>query len=95
VIRGALLALLATGCVVALPPSVDPAALPACSAGSYGVLSSARCERDEDCRACDLGAGCRVTTSTDCEPDCEVHCCEGRCVVPSAPAELGDDQPWK
>lgn len=93
--RGALLALLATSCVVALPPAVDPAGLPACSAGSYGVLSPIHCERDEDCHACDLGAGCQVTSSASCEPRCEVRCCQGRCVVPSEPAPLDDDQAWK
>jgi hypothetical protein len=83
-----------TACVAAVPPPVDPAGLPACAAGSYGVLSPMRCVRDEDCRACDDGAGCVVTQlATSCEHVCAVHCCRGRCVVPSEPADLAlDDQ---
>lgn len=77
------------GCVASIPPPVDPGALPACSAGNYGVLGRDRCERDEDCRACDVAGSCVARAERSCAVGtCDVACCEGRCTVVSSDSGL-------
>lgn len=82
-----------SGCVVAIPPPIDPGGLPACSPGNYGVLGRDRCASDAECRACDLGGSCIAasitTASASCTPgDCWIACCEGRCTVLSSQGGL-------
>lgn len=83
---------LAVGCYAALPPPVDPAMLPACSAGSYGVLGTDACGHDDDCAVCasagevvravarsrleELGSACDGEA-----PSADVACCERRCTL--------------
>jgi hypothetical protein len=80
-----------TGCYAAIPPPIDPAMLPACSAGNYGVLGRDRCERDSDCHACDLGSSCVASVDASCAVGtCDVACCEGRCTVVGTESGLSE-----
>ena len=93
----AMVGCLTAGCYAAPPLPVDPSMLPACSAGSYGVLGTEPCSTDEDCAPCTsaggntrpiararlaaLGAACAGPTSTT-----DVACCERRCTLLSSGA---------
>lgn len=77
---------LVSGCYAAVPPPIDPGALPACSAGNYGVLGRDACESDADCMACGAGASCEArafsAVASGCETGtCAVACCQHRCTV--------------
>jgi hypothetical protein len=86
---GAGLAFALTGCIAAIPAPVDPAMLPACSAGNYGVLGRDRCEDDDDCAACQVGEACTASATTCATPGtCAVACCHGRCTVVSSSSGL-------
>jgi len=81
-----------TGCFVAIPPPIDPAMLPACSAGNYGVLGRDPCERDSDCHACEVSS-CVASSDAACERGtCDVACCEGRCTVVGSESGLSGDR---
>ena len=76
------------GCYADPPPPVDPSMLPACSAGSYGVLGTDPCANDEDCATCASSSGTtRAVGRSALGPECEaaataaVACCEGRCTL--------------
>lgn len=88
----AIAVLAVTGCYAAPPLPVDPSMLPACSAGSYGVLGTDVCERDDGCAVCTsvdgharamslgryeaLGGAC-----TPIDMSARVACCEHRCTL--------------
>lgn len=93
--RLALLSALALGACYAAPPlPVDPSSLPPCSAGTYGVLGTDRCETDADCATCtsDVGTSRAVARARLAElgdacvarATADTACCEHRCTIVSS-----------
>lgn len=88
---GAVLGMSLAACYAGIPPPVDPAMLPACSAGSYGVLGTDACESDADCTTCTrddevtraMSRSRRVGLDDVCvgTPTADVACCEHRCTI--------------